>query len=335
MKRPAGITVSGVIALIGSLLLVLLSIFIIASLRSLPSTPSLPEGTPAVPVNVAGILVVESVVLLGFAVAGIVSAIALLRRRNWGRISFLVFAGLLGGLSLAAMIGELVAMFVAPMMLPPQQNVPRGFLTVVFGIAAIFFLALVGLSVWWLIYFTRRSVKAHFLSEAEIATPRRGPLSVTIIAWLLVVSGVLVSLNLFISYPVVMFGFVFRGWSAHLLLLLFGAISFVAGLGMLRWRPAAHSLALAFYGLSLLSIGSSLILPSSFAQMLSVMRETVAQSTIPGTPFPGDRFLWFSLLLGLAGVCVPLWFLITRRKAFLDACREPSLESGSQAGHQS
>jgi hypothetical protein len=324
MRRPAGITVSGVIAIIGSLLFVLLSIFMIASLRSLPSTPTLPDGRPAPPVNITALLVVEAVVLLGFSIAGIVSAIALLRRRNWARISFLVFAGLLGGFSLVAMIGEVVAMFVTPLMFPPQRNVPQGLLTAVFGAAAALFLALVGLSVWWLIYFTRRNVKAHFLSEAEIATPRRGPLSVTIIAWILLVGGALVSLNLLMSYPVFMFGIAFRGWTAHGIAMLFGAISFVAGLGMLRWHAAAHSLALVFYGLSLLSIGISLILPGSFARMLSVMRETVPQTATSGTPFPGAGFLLFSLLLGVAGVCVPLWFLVTRRKAFLDACREPS-----------
>jgi len=39
--------------------------------------------------------------------------------------------------------------------------------------------------------------------------------------------------------------------------------------------------------------------------------------------FPNDMLYRFGLLVGLLGTGVALWFLVTRRKAFLEACKTP------------
>ncbi len=319
MKPTAGVIASGVIAILGSLLTVLLGLGMIASWFTMRSA-QLPEGVAAPPFNVATFLIVESVILCGFGVFGIVSAIALLRLKKWARVSFLVFGGLLCAFSIMAMIGSAVALFLSPQMIPPEQQPPPGFLTTMFVVFIVFWFALAAMSVWWLVYFTRRKVKELFLSDAEISTPRRGPLSITIIAWLLVVGGGLVIVSFFTSYPVLLFGVVLRGWMAHATLTIFGAVSLVAGVGLLRWRAEAHSLALAVYGFGFLSNVWSLILPGYVPRMQALMQEmSPSNATLP--IFTGS-FMRFSMILGLIVICVPIWFLITRRRAFLDACVE-------------
>jgi hypothetical protein len=240
--------------------------------------------------------------------------------KNWARISFLIFGGVLAAFSVVAMLGTAMAIFVVPQMMPREQAPPPGVLTGVLAIMIFFWLALAGLSAWWLYYFTRARVKEGFFTEAQLATPRRGPLSITIIAWLLAVGGCLGSLALAFmpSYPVFLFGFAFHGWMARLTLILLSLATLVAGVGMLRWHPRAHTLALAIYAFTLLSTLGSLILPGSTARMQAAMQEI---SYSQPAPFPvSSSLLCFSLLLALVAVGVPLWFLVTRRRAFLDAC---------------
>src|SRR5262245_12730263 len=167
MKRTAGVIASGVVGIIGSLFTFLVAIALAATLIAVRSNPSLAAAGPTPPpVEMTAVLATESVILFGLGIFGVVSAIGLLRLKNWARVSFLVFGGLLGGVSVMAMLGTLMAAVLMPQMMPPGQQVPPGFVTgILLGFSA-FWLAMVGLSVWWLIYFTRLRVKEQFMSAA-------------------------------------------------------------------------------------------------------------------------------------------------------------------------
>jgi hypothetical protein len=74
MKRAGGVIASGVIGIVGSLVTILLGISLVVAAVSMRSHP-LPQGAAPTPVNVTKVLVVEAIVLCGFGIVGIVSAV--------------------------------------------------------------------------------------------------------------------------------------------------------------------------------------------------------------------------------------------------------------------
>jgi hypothetical protein len=324
MKRSTGTIVSAILAILGSVALLGLGGFIAILgivMRANPAFLAQQQITPS-PIPLTVVLFIECIVFLAFGVFGIIAAVGLLRLRNWARISFVVFAGMLCFFCIFGIFGTLVAMLVMPQMVPPDPNVPPGLLTAVFAFYLVLQLAVGGLAVWWLIYFTRRTVKEQFMSPAEAARPLRGPLSVTIIAWLLVVSGGLSVLYLPFSVPIAVFGIVLHGWMSRIVFLAFGAVSVIAGAGMLRWRPKAHSLAVAFYIFGAINVLCYFVIPGASSRIDQAMLEFIPK--IGGSEFVSMRtYVRFGVLMGTLLSAIPLWLLITRRKAFLEACNAP------------
>jgi hypothetical protein len=146
---------------------------------------------------------------------------------------------------------------------------------------------------------------------------------VTIIAWFLLVGGGLSILYVPFPIPMALFGIVFHGWMSRIAFLAFGMVSLIAGAGMLRWRPKAHSLAVGFYILLAVNALSYFVVPGASSRIKQAMLELVPQ--VNGSPLPSmDLYLRFGVLVGILYSAIPLWLLITRRKAFLEACRTPS-----------
>ena len=223
VNRFPGVTVSAVVAIVGSLGVALLGAFAALGAVSLAFGRGLPpEATAAPRIPVAMILGIEAFVALGFGIFGIVAAVGLLRLRNWARISFLVFAGLLAFFSGSSILGGIMGMVAMQQIAPPNPNVPAGFMSVIFTILIIMALLLGALATCWLIYFSRRTVKAQFVGEAAAALPRRGPLSITIIAWMLVVSSFFVLPGSLSRYPALLLGLVVGGWFGRVVYLLWG-----------------------------------------------------------------------------------------------------------------
>ena len=318
MNRSGGVTASAVIAIIGSVFAILFGGFAILAALMMRIAPNL----PAPPLSPATLLFAESIVHLGFGAWGIASAVGLLRLKNWARICFLVYAGLLCFFSAMGVLGLSMAMILMPQMMPPQQNVPPGLMTAVFSTMIIFALLQVALGIWWLVYFNRRDVKAQFMGEAGAAASSRRPLSITIIAWLMVIGGLFAPFYLFVNYPAMIFGFVVRGWEARTLYLLLTLLNLLAGIGLLRMRAAAHSLTVGYCGFGLLNIATSILLPGSFARMQAFMREVYPLNSPQPLAFT-EQIFWFCMLFGIVVNGVLLWLLITRRQAFLNACKAP------------
>jgi len=319
MNRSAGVTASAVIGIIGSLISLLFGGLIVLSavmtrVHPLPVAP----GAPVSPIDPALMLAVMSVFYFGFGVWGIVSAIGLLRLRKWARICFVVFGAILAFFSVCGAFGMVIAMFITPRTLPPGNNVPAGVITSVLAIFAAFMLLCVGLGIWWVIYFNRRSVKDQFLDGAVALEGSQVPLAISIVAWFLIVSGSLCVFLIPFSFPTMMFGLVLRGWPEHLVFLVCAALGLGTGIGMLKKRSAALSVAVVYFVVTLLNGLSYFLIPGSFGRMMGIMQE------VQGTPSVQfdmtNSFVWPAMLTGVLVGSLPLCLLLWRRKAFLEVC---------------
>ena len=120
------------------------------------------------------------------------------------------------------------------------------------------------------------------------------------------------------SLPAMLFGIVFHGWAARIVFVFFAAVSLVAGIGILRWRPRAHSLALGLYVFGFFN-SLTFFIPGAMERTLVAMQEFLPQSPVQQVGM--QPFLWLGIMSGSLGSCVFLWLLVTRRRAFLEACQ--------------
>jgi hypothetical protein len=321
MRRSIGITISAVIAFIGSALSILFGVVMVIPvfMAGNIAMPTPAPGQPVSPIPPFAMLLFISFFYIGFGVWGIVSAIGILRLRNWARICFVVFAGILCLFSIFGLAGSLVAIGFVPRNLSPGSDVPPGLITGMFVVIGTLALLWAGIGIWWIIYFNRSRVKVQFLGETVAAEPHRFPLSITIIAWMLLVGGLMGLLGLVfffsLSYPFLLFGFVLHGMGAKLLYVLFVIICIASGIGMLRGHVQAHSLAVGYFVFALLNALSYMIRPGSFSRF---MQEVPGGQNVPSGYM--NAIFPIGNILGLLGMGLLLWFLITRRQRFVEAC---------------
>ena len=311
MRLSAGGIASAVIAIGGSIVSLLFGGLMIFTLMAAVVPP---PGQPAPPIPMALLLGVMIGLYWGFGIWGIVSAIGLLRLRNWARICFAVYGGILAASSLFGGLGAALAALMPQPTLPP--NISPALMNRMFGLLTVVALLFAALGIWWVIYFTRPRIKAQFMSEAEAVAPRLFPVSITIIAWFLIIGGIsLVFLSLF-SLPVVMLGFVFRGFSGRIIALLFAGVSLFGGIGMLKKQIAANSVAIGYFIFTLLNTFSFWIVPGAFARMRDAWQEMMPFGQVPQMDVTSTPFKLMTLLPTML-IVIALWFLITRRQAFL------------------
>src|SRR5689334_7707901 len=95
--RFAGITASAVLAFAGSALAIVLGGINILTAVTVAVRPPLPAvaNQPVPPVKPEVMLGMMAAFYLGFAIWGIVSGVGLLRLKNWARICFAIFGGIL------------------------------------------------------------------------------------------------------------------------------------------------------------------------------------------------------------------------------------------------
>jgi len=313
MSRSAGVTASAVIAILGSLALGAMGVLLLFSAlmvnsRGIPNTPPMP-----VPATL--ILGIEAFMFVGFAIFGIVSAVGLLRLKKWARICFIVFAAILAFFAFSSLFGGIIVMAV-PHMLPSDPNLPQGFMTGIALMMVAFALTIGALSVWWLIYFNRRKVKAEFMGEVAAALPRRGPLSITVIGWLLVIGAFATLIASLTRNPAIFLGMVIEGWGGAAIYLAFAATSLAAGIGLLKWRRWALPVAMGFYAFGFLNTALS-FMTGAFARMNELIQQRM--SPVPYPALPSSPVLMLSLIFTVVYSLVIFWILISRRREFIAA----------------
>jgi hypothetical protein len=298
MNRPAGVTASAIVAILGSSVTLLLAMLSVASLFIETPQPRPPNAAQ----SVAGGAVMFAV----FAGIGVWTAVGLFRLRPWARTSILIFAGF----AAAGSIFCLVLAMAVP--IPPEFSAATGqtfrrTMAVMFGIP-------LAISVWWLIQFNTRSTKAAFASPmTESASPR--PISITIIAWMSITGGASCLLAILTRQPGFLFGTEFGGWTAGVVYAFFTALSLYIGKGLLELREEARILALGWFGFSLVHAGAVTLVPPLRQRMLQSQR-AVEQNQLH--PMPFDPALLVDVLFAFAAIVavISIWFLIRHRDAF-------------------
>jgi hypothetical protein len=331
MGRSAGITVSAVVVFIGSAVTILmgglaaLGLFLVSSRTAVNAPPHL-----------GYIIVVEAVFAFGVGAWGIASGVGLIQTKEWARISMVVFAAILLFFSLPP------ALFMPFIQLPiPRDpNLPSNFATIMRIGIVVFYGWLAALAGFWLYFFNRRSVRAQFQGrQAEVDGPaahlpaempsaptRARPLSITIIAWFLLIGsafgplGLLYSRAVFRSVPLPMcfLGFFVFGRAAALILALWTVVQIIAAAGLLRLNNWARLVTIGLQCLGILNMLLLVGIPGNRARFQQAMDTVMASMNLQmPQPISFSFPLWTGAFASLPLFVVILWFLITRKQAFL------------------
>jgi hypothetical protein len=295
MSRPLGVTVSAIVAILGSIVALLLAVFSVASLFIVAPGYRQPEH-PQFVIAGAGMFALLSVL-------GIWTAVGLFQLRSRARASILIFAGFLA----AACIFGLVVTMAAPIppdISPTTVQTFRRVMATIFGIP-------LAIAIWWLIQFNTQSTKAAFGSSfVEVASPR--PLSITVIAWFSIFGGVPCLIAALTRQPAFLFGVTFNGWIASVIFAVFAAVSLFIGKGLLDLREEARVLGIWWFGFSLLHMSLIALVPPLRRRML----ETAASNEATTMAF--DPGTLINVTFGLSAIIVAgsIWFLVRNRAAF-------------------
>src|SRR3954463_16817733 len=233
MPRPVGVTASAIVAFLGSTLALVFAPLAVANLFMAP-----PAGSQAPPPPAAA-LIPTAVLFAVLGGIGIWTAVDLFRLRSWARTSILIFAGFLG----TACVFVLLMFMVVPM--PPEitaDTVHYFRMTMLIGM-----MVPIVIAAWWLIQFNTASTKAAFSAGDAAATSPR-PISITIIALMMLFAGVWCFVPILTRTPGFFFGMTVTGWAAGIIYAVFAAVSLYTGKGLLDLREPTRLMAIWWFG---------------------------------------------------------------------------------------
>jgi len=181
----------------------------------------------------------------------------------------------------------------------------------------VFYGAQLAIGIWWLVLFNRAAIKAQFHGGTVPVEPFPVPLSITVIAWLLLTSCIFFPFLVFTDWPATFLAWIVTGWAAKLLYLVYGVAGVAAGYGLLKRRPWAYWLTVGYFGFAALSALVFYAVPNAQSRLTELSRMMIPKGTnvdVPQiTPAAG-------LLMGLLSVGLPLYFLLTRKRRYFEAC---------------
>jgi hypothetical protein len=332
MKRSNGVTISSIFVFIGSgVTLIFAAIMIFSSI--LVGTQE--QQPPFIKYAMFAIAVIE----IGFASWGVASGVGLLRLREWARISIIAFSGFL----LLISIPGLFMMLAIPFPTPPNSGDPelaRHMMTAVRIFTSIFYGLLISTAAVWLYFFNTRFVREQFkgvasanvgvglvgcaggvaLAEAAPTPVHHRPISVSIIAWYLLISSPVVAIFFFIHLPVLILWFLVRGPKATMLLVGMGILQIVMGIGLLKLREWARILAICYFAFVALNSLTMAFVPKAQARFQEAQSEVQSVIGTPATfgtsPTQMHFPVWFGLAFSLPLTAVVVWFLAASKPAF-------------------
>lgn len=324
MRRPAGVTITAVLNFVGCGLTMFTSFFAVLGFALQPPMPQAPEFLKYMQFFTV-------VLMLGAGAWGIATAVALLRMREWSRISQTVFAALL---LLVSVPGMLVFFFLPFSQLESSGNpqMDAHVISVVRIFVMAFYGSLAALAAWWLYYFNTQAVRAAFAGQPVSAIPadpvtsalpgpmgRGRPVSMTIIGALLIIGALSFPMLIVTHFPLFMFGFALTGWTAGAIALAFGVAQGAAGIGLLQLKSWGRELAIYVFSFGLVNVAASVFLPGSQARFEQTIDSIYASMNFPPN-IPQIHFpLWFMLIGSVPVLLVELYFVVTRKWAFESA----------------
>ena len=330
-QRSTGVTVISILAFLGSLFTLALAGLMAVVFIAVPDNLRQSPEQPRLPMAFLGILLIA--VYLLPSIWGMMSSVGLWRLKNWARISTIVFAVLLCVMGAFGFLVALVMPMVTPSMPTTDPHLPNAAL-IVKTVMLLFATAELAVGVWWGIYFTRRSVVAEFIHQANavqpsapyvatlpsvaVETPRNPkPVSTTVIGWLLLAGSAFIPLSLFMHTPILLFGKLLEGPAAIAVTLLFAVANVYIGIGLLRLWPQARIAGIAYFTFALLNSALTWLRPGSadlFRRVMAAQPKWFGPA--PDVVFPPS----FIITMGIAGslvTLIPIYFLVTRKAAFM------------------
>ncbi|MBI3662369.1 MAG: hypothetical protein HY234_04880 [Acidobacteria bacterium] len=305
MNRPAGVTVSAAFLILVSLVTALVGAVI-------PFVPPYVPPSSSPPPYYKAVMIFAAVVLIGSALWGLVTAVGLFHMRRWARMCILVIGALL-----VFFCCSLMALTLSISSTDPSLQSVEG-VEIVLGIMAAIYLIPIALSIWWLLYFNRAAVKAAFLKGYPLLEGPQRPLSVAVIAWHLLVFALLTPMSTWFHWPAFILGMLFAGWSAVLIFWAFGIAQILIGVGLLRLKPWSLTAAVWFFGFWMInSIAPAIVAGSDekiLAQLKSMFPDAFHDGHSMALPNP-----WLGAVIGVLLAGLPIWYLLTRKRAFLEA----------------
>jgi hypothetical protein len=348
-QRSTAVTVSGVVAILGS---IVTAIGILIGMMGLFLSFGRPNPMETIP-GVRAITALMMVVFFSIAIWGAFSGVGLIRFRNWARISVLIWAGVAGPACLL-----IVAMMAfIPLPTPQESVISSAFIRL---IVVIFYGAPLAIAVWWLILFTRPRIVAQFKATAAGASgdpfssipvtasfdgngapiayavpapirPASGiPVPIIVLACFFLLSALSIFFIFFMHMPAMVFGHAFTGLTGSVVYSTWCLLYAIAGIGMLRRVPWAYSVAIGVQILGIVS-GIMTLLNPNFDEL---MRRAMSSMKMPApdvyqiqsmTHLRGFSFIGLLFPLAILGL------LAYYRPQFLRACTEKSKDSSTSA----
>ena len=312
-KRPAGVTIAAVAAILGSGLFVLLGLGMLWSAL-------LPVAQPNAPPFLKVVSFVMSVVMLGFAGWSITTAVGLFRLRGWSRWSILIFSALL------AFMGGASALMISILPMPPTPQVSQETMTGIKSGIAVFYGALALMGGFWLFYFNTARVKIQFGPGGAVDGPGGRPLSISVVAWFALVGGALCIAGAFSPFPGTVLGIVVTGWAARAFYVVFAAFEIWLGIGLLRLNPLSRVAAIAMFGFAILNSVLFVVLPG-YPERLRVTLESMPYALRQPAGYDALSSIGLSMIFGTLVSAIPIWFLISNRNAFTKHPQDAELQS--------
>ena len=355
MPHPA-VTAAGIVAILFGALGALGAIFVEISMHIVSHIAPADDGVPF-PQAARAMASVTWLFLFLLAIFGIFVGAGILRRRNWARISILIWGGLMAFFSAITMAATFFVMNNLPPTLPNAAET-ASFMAVFKWVLALFYAIPLGVGIWWLILFTRGAVVDDFNPLSARLHPGQTldasgfpqelppppsyvpggpacPLPLLIIAGLDIFSAVSMLTLLIVPYsfisaiPLFLFGHAFHGGLALLFLVLLGIVYAVCGVGIIKLKPWALDPLIWCQALFFLSGIVTFLNP----QFMSTMKEAIAKMMpkIPNLPagvdlppnvFPfSDTYFKAMMAFGFLFAAAMLAVLIVYRKRYLEAAR--------------
>ena len=218
-------------------------------------------------------------------------------------------------------------MLLMPLPAAPAGAATQSTMTGIRLVMGAFWFGIAGIGVWWLVLFTRPKVKAQFAAPTpaypigeglQSATPAligqarssARPLSITIIAWLLLVGCAFFPLNFLIHAPAIFFTKLVTGHSAAVYLFLYLVANLSIGIGLLRLNPIARIAGIAYYVFAIVNAGTFYLAPGGHDRML-VSLLSASQAMFPwmkqmqqsGPQLDPMPFIIMGGVIGLLRVC--------------------------------
>ncbi len=330
MKRPVGVILSGILQILGSLLVLLFSIAMLLMPLIMRRAPA-PPTTPTPSLLFAGLAAFYGV----FAILGLLTAIGLFRLKRWSRYSTLIFAGVLVATGLFLALAFALTPFPTTSSGSATVDAPNPAL--VKAITATISLASAALGGIWLYYFNRRSVREAFspVDEADLDRKsgiliggRRVPLSIAIIGGYSLFAAICTLASIVWFPSALVFGFFLTGKAAIPFMLFFVAVYAYIGVGLLKLWKSGRTVGILFYCYSLINAAILALMPAKrLAQMSLKMTELMAARwSLPSTPQATNTseatmqsllpIMRLGMIAGVVTIIVILFFLVTRKNAF-------------------